>query len=244
MALCIVAGLLFLISLWLRYKEGQSVPFPIHLVCTSLVLMLALLLIRFTMLGFQWLSLSYSYILLPYTLAAGFYDLFYLAAITTLFLLLLWLTTYKKWLQRIVYGIYIIIACISLAYSLINMQAIYSLGHPLTYSDLVGSNFLQDPPIVALVAENIAWSNGTAIGVAIVALLAMSTFLAYVAMPIVRFSPALWWRVLPVVALIFYFSCTNPLIVQNGWAYARLANPVVVFVQSLFDNQAQAHLLR
>lgn len=211
---------------------------------TGLSLILFLLLIRANILGYNWISLRYSLGYIPSIVAAGYYDLIYVAVITILFLGFLQLFRKSPNIQRILIYLYNAIALGSLLMALFNIQAIQMLGRPFNYQWFYYSDFLKSAESQNAVLANITSNsllNATALSIA---LLITAHLLLHLICILPKFQSKYPLLIALCVPVISYFPMANWYISTNShhWGYDKLVNPITLFLGSVISSRTQPQL--
>lgn len=159
---------------------------------------------------------------LPIMLKTSYYDFLYVLVLSLLFGILLF--TFKK-KQKLVLGLFIITAFLSIIASLLNIKIIEALGRPFTYQWLYYSDFLKSTDSKQAMSANI--DSKYIIGVLLILLSTMSA-----AFSIYWMTTAKTIKIISIVVIgclgLGYFSSDDPSI-----PYAQRANPVAFFAASI-----------
>ncbi len=194
-----------------------------------------LLFIRARLMTFPWVHSAVA--LVPRAALAAYHDLAYVAAITLLFLALLRIARGSESAQRIIGGVYVVLALLSLLFALANVKVVPMLGRPLNYRWLYYSDFLDSQDARNAVRDAL---TGRLVGIAV----ACAAGLLAAAWAIRRGFGLLVGRfgigkpaTVGAAALILYFLLGGALIARQHWDRSKLENPVVAFTRSLFRSR-------
>lgn len=243
MGICVIFGLGLILNHLFDQDDKRMLAKPVVMIlCTGASLFFLLLLFRLNIVGFNWISVQYSLVFVPDMLAAGYYDLFYVVAVTALFLTFLVPLRKNLKAQRSLYLIYSIIALLSLLIGFSNIQVVHMLGRPFNYQWFYYSDFLGSQEAQSAIFANVSSSfllNLLTLSAALV-ISARSLLLAITLLPHYKAKRLLMF--FAIASLLVYFPFANWYISTNAWDYPKLANPIVSFLQSVMASRTYPSL--
>lgn len=234
----LVFGVFLSLKRILQRTNRSSLLHPTEMISgTATGLYFFLLLIRANILGFNWVSFRYSVPFAPYILAGGYYDLIYVLVITLLFLGLLLLFKKNLKVQRLLSLIYTGVALFSLLAAFVNTQVIRLLGIPFNYQWFYYSDFLKSEEAKNAISANISSTLLLNIVTLSAAMLVASSLLVW-SIRLLRDYSNRSVLITTTLFLFIYFPVAGRYISTTNWDYAKLANPITSFIESVIESQS------
>jgi arylsulfatase A-like enzyme len=204
----------------------------VQVVSTGLVLCLFLIPARAQILGDPTRILT-SPSLFSWVLLRSYYDFVYVAALTGIGVTCLWLVRRSWWLQRLVMGVYVVVALASLLVGIVNVTALRALGGPITYQWLYYSDFLRSYDARLAIAAHLSWQLVVGMVLACVAMLLAAKLLARAMCRLFGTQGARRSLAVSGVAFLLYLGLASWRWDRVHVGEARLENPVVAFMESV-----------
>jgi hypothetical protein len=228
------------ILVWRRYPNHRPRDWrqtAVFFLACGMMLLIFLAIIRAYLLGFRWIALAISWVIVPAASVAVVYDLVHVISLTLFFLLILWSIRAQPQAQHILVAIFVCVVIFSLAFALINVQIFYLLGQPATYQLIFCTDILKNVDSQDAVANQIPLFSTALFITATAVLLVLAAWLErgisnrtpYTS----RSRRVIWSTVM--VALIAYLLLTPWLLAQHLWETKRLLNPIMIFAQSVIN---------
>lgn len=210
------------------------------IICTSLLAWLTLGLCRGIILDQPtgWMDLARS---VPDGIAASYYDLLFILAVTLVTIALLVLTRPRRIVRMILLALYYVVMLVALAWGIANVNLVGTLGEPFTFQWLVYGDFLQNADARSALSDALNLRDLSLLAGGIAAVLLVAHVLARGWR---RLGP-LGHRVL-LGAVVFAVAVATVgsryHVTAAGLPDSKLQNPVVYFLQSALLNPTPAVL--
>ena len=238
-----IVALLTLANAW-RVSDSKSLTYKQHverLLAMGTALLVFLVTIRADMLDFSWISWPVSWVLLPYTIAAGYHDMLYAVGLTAVFVMLMWFMGHRRGWQRGITAVYTFLALFSLVMALFNVQAIYLMGRPATYQLLYYADFLQSTDGQTAVSSNLSPTIIALIVAMCVAWYGVSLNLVH-GWHWIQSWKRPWAQVLTILPVLIYLPIAQITLNRTHWDDLWLVNPITTFAQSIIEINDQTAL--
>lgn len=200
---------------------------------TALTLCAFLFVVRSWVVGYDW-SLSLAMIAgLPKLLAAAFHDFLYVAGITAFFLVLLWIARKSVCSMRIVCGLFLVVALLSLAAAYGNVQFVKVVGRPFNYQWYYYSGFLKSTEAKNAIGASLSPRTGWLALCAAIGML-VAAWVVSRAIGATRRKHLRGWRLAFCVVgvCVVYFPLAAWCVTKLPWNNGKLENSIVAFVRS------------
>jgi phosphoglycerol transferase MdoB-like AlkP superfamily enzyme len=204
----------------------------LHCIATGLSLSVFLVLVRFKVIGFPVRSTVFS-TFLPKAVLTGYFDVLYAMGLTFFFGGLLLLLPRKR---RVVNGVFMGVAVVSLICALINVQMVKMLGTPFNYqwfyySDLLNSNDSFKASLAGFSVRQIVKSTLFCLALC-AAMLSAAGVLSWLGSRL-DYRLTRWVPVAMLAGWVVYLPVARYYIHKKDYNHHKLVNPVATFVGSM-----------
>lgn len=231
----IIPGFIFFLLKKYRFISISGKPSPGTIIlCSSIILLLGLFFARTSILGISWDLYLHPFEFMSQLIWAGFYDFLYVAFLTVLFLLFLYLFRNFQKIQAVVLYSFITLSLFSMVFGILNIRIVQMIGKPFNYRWLYYSDFLHSSDAKAAIASNISFTYILNIVVVCLAAIIGSILIIFIVG---------WLKQKYRIQRVLFTSliCLNigyVILAQRGiqihkWNYDKLANPVYSFIESV-----------
>lgn len=211
------------------------------ILATGFTLLLVLLFSRASAFGLGWDIYYKTAETLPRALWAGYYDYLYVLVLTIFFILAVFTTHRLPLVRRLLTGAYVAIAVLSAVASLLNIQVLEKLGKPFNLRWLYYADFLHSADAKAALTFNLAPDYLLNLSLVIIGAVIMGAVLLFGLELLInkfRFKRMLWGALVGINITYVAFAQSN---IKEA-DYARLANPIVAFAESLEAGEGHPQL--
>jgi len=233
----IAVALLFVLFYFLRKRKILPATAPgavTYTVASGLVLFICLFLIRPSVSGLCWDLYSDPFTNLPHMFSEAYYDFLFVFVLVLAFVLPLILLRRFPKVQLVIFGVFSVLAFISLLSGILNIRIVETLGKPFNYQWLYYSDFLKSPDSQAAMQANISGAYILQIILFCCSALIIAYLLAAVSAQLLLKK---WPQRLMVSLLLFctagYLFGGYKVTERAHLEYDRLSNPVTAFLQSV-----------
>ena len=228
-------SLIFLAIKKYRFKDILLKPSPGRIIIAgSGILLLALFLIRTSILSLSWGIYFHPFEFIPKALPAGFYDFLYVSVLTLVFLIFLFAFRKFSYIKSAIISFFISVGLFSLIAGILNIRIVEMLGNPFNYQWLYYSDFLNSVESKAALSSNI--SPTYIINIVVIcmaAIIATILLLYFTELLLHKFKIKKILIVILIVINLGYMALAQKAISESEWSYDKLSNPVTAFIASV-----------
>jgi len=214
-------------------------------VSTAMCLGVLLTIIRAHIIGFSLQSLQAPLTQVPLMLIGAYHDLLLVAALTGVFMVLLYTVRRYAAVQRVLGMCYFPVSLLTLALALVNIKTVEFLGRPFNYQWLYYSDFLRSMEVRQAIVSVLSWKFLVASVVLGTGMIVGAHFLKRgLAHVLDRYLLGRALLAGFVLLGVFYFPFARWYLEKNQWSVFKLENPAVSFLSSVGLHECRWHGLQ
>lgn len=161
-------------------------------------------------------------------LVAAVDDNLFVAALTLVFLALLHVVRSRVWLERMVTGVFQLLAVVTLGLAMVNIQFVHMMRRPFNYQWLYYSDFLRSTDAHLAVRDSLSRQGLILAALALAGMFGLAWLMAW---GLGRMRPRRW---IVATSGVVYFAYAGWFLQNYPQDRHRLENSVVAFVSSIF----------
>jgi lipoteichoic acid synthase len=204
------------------------------IICLTLSFMVVLFLIRLRVIDFDLISIFKTPGIVPHILLSSYYDWVVAIIMGTLFILMSLLARNSRRALRIVFGSFIVCIVLCVFFALVNIMAVHVLKVPLNYQWIYYSDFFGSSETRKVIMSAVPWQLLINFLILSGAMLATGLGLNHLILKYGNMKYTVIGMVCLTCLFIYYFIAAGNSMKYYGRSYNKMANPLVVFMKSIF----------